>query len=102
MKYSLARTTVAAGMSLMTLVPSAGAVEPLDTGPAERDLAALRSWPGLSFGWDIHAEVTSLFKRYTIGDQNAWYSGQGAGGGASASLHFRPAAALNQGNLRWV
>jgi hypothetical protein len=64
--------------------------------------AALSSWPGLSLGWDVRAEAISLFKHYTIGGQGAWYSGQGAGGGASLSLHFRPAAALSKGVLRWV
>ena len=102
MNHPLTRAALAAGLSLLTWLPSARAAEPADTGTTERDLAALREWPGLSLGWDIHAEVTSLFKRYTIGDQSAWYSGQGAGGGATASLHFRPAAALSDGSLRWV
>jgi hypothetical protein len=74
--------------------------EPIDTRAA--DDAALRDWPGMSFGWDVHAEAISLFKHYKIGDRGAWYSGQGAGGGVTASLHFRPAAALSEGMLRWI
>jgi hypothetical protein len=93
------------------LLPMAGALaaapvaaaleEPLDTG-READEGALRSWPGLSFGWAVQGEAISLFKHYTIGDRAAWYSGQGAGGGVTASLHFRPPAALSNGVLRWV
>jgi hypothetical protein len=74
--------------------------QPVDSGPL--DETRLESWPGVSFGWDVHAEAISLFKRYTIADRGAWYSGQGAGGGLTASLHFRPAAALSSGSLRWV
>jgi hypothetical protein len=73
---------------------------PMDAGST--DDARLQSWPGVSFGWDVHGEAISLFKRYTIGDREAWYSGQGAGGGVTASLHFRPAAALSGGSLRWI
>jgi hypothetical protein len=102
MSQRLKRAALAAGLSAITLVPSARAAEPVDTAANERDIAALRNWAGLSLGWELHAEVTSLFKRYTIGEQSAWYSGQGAGGGASVSLHFRPAAALSQGSLRWI
>lgn len=76
--------------------PGAG----VDRGPGEPD--ALGDWPGLSLGWAIHAEALSLFKHYTIGDIGAWYSGQGAGGGVSASLHFRPPAALAAGILQWL
>jgi hypothetical protein len=72
-----------------------------DQGKEASD-AALASWPGLSLGWDVRAEAISLFKHYTIGGQGAWYSGQGAGGGASLSLHFRPSAAMSRGVLRWI
>lgn len=64
--------------------------------------APIERWPGASFGWDVHAEAISLFKHYTIGESGAWYSGQGAGGGVSASLHFRPPAAHAAGVLRWI
>jgi hypothetical protein len=84
----------------LALEGEAPAIPPLDTRDA--DDTALRDWPGLSFGWDVHAEAISLFKHYTIGDRGAWYSGQGAGGGVTASLHFRPAAALSGGVLRWI
>jgi hypothetical protein len=73
---------------------------PIDSGVEEA--SALERWPGVSLGWDVHAEAISLFKHYTIGDVGAWYSGQGAGGGASVSLHFRPPAALAAGILRWI
>lgn len=73
---------------------------PIAETPAQD--SALAAWPGMSFGWDIHAEAISLFKHYTLIDRGAWYSGQGVGGGASASLHFRPPAALSAGVLRWV
>ncbi len=74
---------------------------PADTGAASDD-AAFANWSGLSLGWEIRAEAISLFKHYTIDGQGAWYSGQGAGGGAALSLHFRPPAALSHGVLRWV
>ncbi len=70
-------------------------------GGAADDLA-LRSWPGVSLGWDVHAEAVSMFKHYTIDDRGAWYSGQGAGGGASVSLHLRPPAVLSGGTLDWI
>lgn len=91
--------------------PSAAASEaqnapaPRDAGPTDGPSsldASLSNWSGLSLGWDVRGEAISLFKRYTIDGQGAWYSGQGAGGGASLSLHFRPAAALSQGVLRWI
>lgn len=71
-------------------------------GAAGGDTAALGRWPGVSLGWDVHAEAISMFKHYTIAGREAWYSGQGAGGGVSVSLHFRPPAALAEGVLRWV
>jgi hypothetical protein len=74
--------------------------ERLDLGAHEAP--AIERWAGMSFGWDVHVEAISLFKHYTIGDAGAWYSGQGAGGGASASLHFRPPAAIASGVLRWI
>jgi hypothetical protein len=80
--------------------PGPTTIEPSD--PSLDEAAALERWPGVSFGWDIHAEAISLFKHYTIGDTGAWYSGQGAGGGVSASLHFRAPAALSAGLLRWI
>jgi hypothetical protein len=73
-----------------------------DEAAAREQEARLDAWSGLSFGWDLHAEAIALFKRYTIGERQAWYSGQGLGGGATASLHFRPAGALRRGVLRWV
>jgi len=72
----------------------------LDSGAGEP--SAIDRWPGVSLGWAIHAEAISLFKHYDIGDSAAWYSGQGAGGGISASFHFRPPAALSSGVLRWI
>jgi hypothetical protein len=84
----------------LTVTEVATAQEPLDGGAA--DEAALRDWPGVSLGWDVHAEAISLFKHYSVGERGAWYSGQGAGGGVSVSLHFRPAAALSSGVLRWI
>lgn len=86
----------ASGAMTIDESPDTGADFGIDEAPA------LERWPGLSFGWDIHAEAISLFKHYTIGDSGAWYSGQGAGGGVSASLHFRPPAALASGVLRWI
>lgn len=80
----------------------ARADDPADQGAAASDDARLQAWPGVSFGWSLHAEAVSLFKRYTIGERGAWYNGQGAGGGASISLHFRPPGALRRGVLRWV
>jgi hypothetical protein len=79
----------------------APAESPADTGTGAGD-GPVANWSGLSVGWDIRAEAISLFKHYTIGGQGAWYSGQGAGGGASLSLHFRPPAAMSRGVLRWV
>lgn len=81
--------------------PVAVDASPDAAGPSVRD-EQLQAWPGLSFGWDVHAEAVALFKHYTIGTSGAWYSGQGAGGGATASLHFRPGGALARGVLRWV
>jgi hypothetical protein len=88
--------------------PSAAAPPPPAAGASAED-AALReqaarldAWSGLSFGWDLHGEAIALFKHYTVGERGAWYSGQGLGGGATASLHFRPAGALARGALRWV
>src|SRR5688572_20948558 len=74
----------------------------VDSDASTEQEARLRAWSGLSFGWDIHAEAVALFKHYTIGTSGAWYSGQGAGGGATASLHFRPPGVLARGALRWV
>jgi hypothetical protein len=79
---------------------AAPAAQAVDAGAAEEP--ALRAWPGVSFGWDVHAEAVSMFKHYTIGDRGAWYSGQGGGGGATASLHFRPPAALTGSALNWI
>lgn len=63
---------------------------------------AQERWAGASFGWDVRIEGVALFKRYTLSDEEAWFSGQGAGGGATASLHFRPPAALVGTVTRWV
>jgi hypothetical protein len=60
-------------------------------------------WSGVSLGWDLRAEGVSLFKHYTIGDEDAWFSGEGVGGAVSLSLHFRPPAALARSSvLRWM
>jgi hypothetical protein len=81
----------------------AGAADPTaDSAATSAEAQAMTDWSGASFGWDIHAEAISMFKHYTIGDRGAWYSGQGAGGGASASVHFRPSGAFSQGVLHWV
>jgi hypothetical protein len=83
--------------------PAPGSSEPrADQATTPDQQARLGAWSGLSFGWDVHAEAVALFKHYTIGSSGAWYSGQGAGGGATASLHFRPPGALARGALRWV
>jgi hypothetical protein len=89
-------------LTALTLGSAGGAAaqEPVDAGAT--DEAALRDWPGVSLGWDVHAEAISLFKHYTVSEQGAWYSGQGAGGGVSVSLHFRPAAALSSGVSSWI
>lgn len=83
--------------------PSTAAPDPgTDDAAARAQDARADAWSGLSFGWDIHAEAVALFKHYTIGQTGAWYSGQGGGGGATASLHFRPPGAFAHGALRWV
>lgn len=113
---ALRGAVMAAGLVSATVVPtalraeepSAPATQPLaapparDGGDGAAEELALRSWPGVSLGWDVHAEAVSMFKHYTIGDRGAWYSGQGAGGGASLSLHFRPPAALSGSSLDWL
>jgi hypothetical protein len=43
-----------------------------------------------------------MFKRYTVAGRSSWYSGEGAGGGVSASLHFRGPPALGLSEVRWV
>jgi hypothetical protein len=106
MQPALVRTLAAAAALAWVSMPGDARAEPLagpaDTGTTDAEGTAMQHWPGLSFGWDLHAEAISLYKHYTIGDRGAWYSGQGAGGGASASLHFRPAGAFSHGVLRWV
>jgi len=89
---------VAANAAEARALAAAPAESPADTGSDAGD-GPVANWSGLSVGWDIRAEAISLFKHYTIGGQGAWYSGQGAGGGASLSLHFRPPAALSSGVL---
>ncbi len=69
--------------------------------PSNEDPAS-ELWAGASLGWDLRAEAISLFKRYTLEDRGAWFSGQGVGGAASLSLHFRTPPALSQGALRWL
>ncbi len=66
--------------------------------PADRK----SEWPGVSFGWDARLEGISMFKRYTVAGRGTWYSGEGAGGGVSASLHFRGPPALALSEVRWV
>lgn len=90
-----------------TETPAPLAVEPpLDTssaGAGSVPARAAEAWPGVSLGWDLRAEGISMFKRYTLGARDAWFSGEGVGAGASVSLHFRPAAALTRaGVLRWI
>jgi hypothetical protein len=61
------------------------------------------AWADVSLGWDLRAEGASLFKHYTVADRGVWYSGEGWGGGASVSLHFRGPAWLRSGSgSRWV
>jgi len=61
------------------------------------------AWSDLSFGWDLRAEGVSLFKHYTVANRGVWYGGEGWGGGASVSLHFRGPAWLRTGaGSRWV
>lgn len=61
------------------------------------------AWADVSLGWDLRAEVGSLFKHYTVADRGVWYSGEGWGGSASVSLHFRGPAWLRSGSgSRWV
>jgi hypothetical protein len=59
-------------------------------------------WPGVSLGWDARLEGISMFKRYTVAGRSSWYSGEGGGGGVSASLHFRGPPALGSSEVRWV
>jgi hypothetical protein len=73
-----------------------------DAGRASAADATLDQWADVSFGWDARLEGISLFKHYTIGDRSTWFNGQGAGGGVSASLHFRGPAALGFSSVRWV
>jgi hypothetical protein len=60
------------------------------------------AWADLSIGWDLRGEAVSLFKRYTVDGQDVWYGGEGFGGGASISLHFRGPAWRGIGGARWV
>jgi hypothetical protein len=61
------------------------------------------AWADLSLGWELRAEVVSLFKHYTLPDGGVWFGGQGWGGGASLSLHFRGPTWLASGTgSRWV
>jgi hypothetical protein len=61
------------------------------------------AWADVSLGWDLRAEGVSLFKHYTVADRGVWYGGEGWGGGASVSLHFRGPGWLVPGTAsRWV
>jgi hypothetical protein len=118
LRPALLRGLAVATLGLSALAPASAlaqelggpAAQPTNAAPAAQDAVdtdaadalALTSWPGISFGWDVHAEAVSMFKHYTIGERGAWYSGQGAGGGATASLHFRPPAALSGSALNWI
>lgn len=99
---SLARALPCALVGLCLLVPAVARAQAqaLDAPRPEEHQSQL--WPGASFGWDLRLEAISLFKRYTLAGEEAWFSGQGAGAGASASLHFRPPAAFAGGAARWV
>jgi hypothetical protein len=73
-----------------------------DSGPAIEPEDTLDRWADVSFGWDARLEGISLFKHYTVENRSTWFSGQGIGGGVSASLHFRGPAALGFSSVRWV
>ncbi|MEO8177613.1 MAG: hypothetical protein ABI895_02165 [Deltaproteobacteria bacterium] len=61
------------------------------------------AWADVSLGWDLRAEGVSLFKHYTLVDRGVWHGGEGWGGAASVSLHFRGPAWLVEGTgSRWV
>ena len=65
-------------------------------------IAAEDAWANLSLGWDLRAEGASLFKHYTVAERGVWYGGEGWGGGASISLHFRGPAWLGGGASRFA
>jgi len=110
--------TVAVAGQQASLAPAVPASESLAGASAEEQPEADRSkeetnevgrnpfgeeWAGLSLGWDLRLEGLSLFKHYTVGADEAWFSGEGVGGAVSMSLHFRPPAALAHGSvLRWT
>jgi hypothetical protein len=61
------------------------------------------AWADLSIGWDLRAEGVSLFKHYTLSDGGVWYGGEGWGGAASVSLHFRAPTWLGSSlGSRWT
>jgi hypothetical protein len=68
----------------------------------EQTVAAEDAWANLSVGWDLRAEGASLFKHYTVDDRGVWYGGEGWGGGASISMHFRGPAWLGGGASRFA
>jgi hypothetical protein len=68
----------------------------------EDTIAAEDAWANLSVGWDLRAEGASLFKHYTVDGRGVWYGGEGWGGGASVSLHFRGPAWLGGGASRFA
>ena len=68
----------------------------------EETIAAEDAWANLSVGWDLRAEGASLFKHYTVDGRGVWYGGEGWGGGASISMHFRGPAWLGGGASRFA
>lgn len=62
------------------------------------------SWAGVSVGWDLRFEMNVLLKHYAIdGGGSLWSGGLGAGGGLSASLHFRtPASIGDDARATWL
>jgi hypothetical protein len=68
----------------------------------EDTIAAEDAWANLSIGWDLRAEGASLFKHYTVEGRGVWYGGEGWGGGASISMHFRGPAWLGGGPSRFT
>jgi hypothetical protein len=67
-----------------------------DARPAEA------AWASVSLGWDLRLEGVALFKRYTVAGREVWYGGEGYGGGASLSLHFRGPTWFGAGATRWT
>lgn len=85
--------------------PSAALLAPCcaDERASEAVRASEDTWADLSLGWDLRAEGVSLFKHYTVANGGVWYTGEGWGGAASLSLHFRAPTWLGSSTgSRWT